>query len=425
MSSKQIFFCALLITGTFGLGRWQSIANAGGAVSRPAVERTILYYKCPMHPLTRSDKPGVAADCGMDMVPVYQDTASPARTQEMLAGLGPGAVRISSEKQQLIGVRLGTVKEFQGASTFRTSGRIVPDEASIYRLTAKTDGWIREIFPDSTGSFVRKGQPLLSVYSRDLQTAQQGYVFSLVQLDRFRNGDEPDALARLNLAIRDARLNLESMGMSTDQIETVARTKKVLPAVTLVAPASGFIVSRAVYADQRFDKGADFYHIVDLRRVWILADVFELDAPGIKAGALARLSVPQMPKTQGAEWKARVSQALPQFDASTRTLKVRLEANNPGFALKPDMSVDLEFSTQMPSALVVPQDAIVDSGLRKVVYVDRGEGCFEARQVQTGWHSGDRVEVVKGLSAGERIVVSGNFLIDSESRLQAGVSRHD
>ncbi len=365
-----------------------------------------------MHPSYRSDKPGKAPDCGMDLTPVYDDAT--AGTQGM-----PGTVKISAEKQQVIGVRLGEVERGPGGSTLRTIGRIVPDEARVYRLTAKVDGWVRQIFPDSTGSLVKKGQRLLSVYSRDFQTAQQAYLFALNQMDRFKNGDEPDAMDRLKLAALEARTNLEGLGMSQDQIETIERTRKILQVVDLVAPASGFIVVRNVFADQRFEKGADFYRTVDLRRVWILADVFEQEARYIRPGAAAHVTGPQ---SQGPALDARVGDVLPMFDAASRTLKVRLELDNPGFALKPDMFVDLEFALSTPPGLVVPADAIVDSGVRKTVFVERGEGYFEPREVVTGARYGDRVAIVRGLEAGERIVVSGSFLIDSESRLKTAAA---
>jgi RND family efflux transporter MFP subunit len=205
------------------------------------------------------------------------------------------------------------------------------------------------------------------------------------------------------------------MGMSQDQIEAVARTKAILPLVSLVAPASGFIVWRNVSADQRFEKGADFYRIVDLNRVWILADIFESDAAAVQPGTLARLCLPHAP---GTSLMARVSDTVPQFEATTRTLKVRLEADNSGLTLKPDMYVDLQLSRRLSPGLSVPIEAVLDSGLRKVVYVECGSGCFEPRQVQTGWQSGGRAQIVSGLSAGERIVTTGNFLLDSESRMQ-------
>ena len=426
MRFRQLIFVALLMAGSFGIGRWHQFGKVNAAASLPKP----LYYQCPMHPATRSDKPGKAADCGMDMVAVYARSAAAgaAANAQATSQLEGGMVQISPEKQQLIGVRLGTVETSSGPGSFRTLGRVIPDEARVYPLTAKVEGWVRQIFPDSTGSLVRKGQPLIAVYSKDFQTAQQAFLFALKQLDRFRSGDEPDAMERLNLALRDARANLETLGMSAGQIENIAKTKAILPVVNLVAPADGFILMRAVYADQRFEKGADLYKIVDLRRVWIMADAFDGDTDRLATGLPARVSLPQQdnPQSGAVTMEARLSNVLPQFDPASRTMKIRLEADNPRFALRPDMFVDLEFQTRSIGGLSVPGEAVIDQGMTKTVFVDRGNGFFEPRSVQTGLRSAGRVQIVSGLKAGERIVVSGNFLIDSESRMQAGGFRaHD
>jgi multidrug efflux pump subunit AcrA (membrane-fusion protein) len=420
MKRKSAVVVLLLMAGAFGLGRWRDrTVTAAHASAGPR----ILYYHDPMHPSYRSDKPGKAPDCGMDLTPVYASADAPVDVKDAAmapahpdAGEsnGPAGVKISPEKQQLIGVRLGQVEKSSGAGTFRALGRIVPDEARVFRLTAKVDGWVRQIFPDSTGSLVKKGQPLVAIYSRDFQVAQQAYLFALNQLDRFKDGDEPDAMDRLKLALADALTNLEGMGMSRPQIDEIARTRKILPAVNLVAPAAGFIVFRNISPEQRFDRGMDFYRIVDLSRVWILANVSEAESGYLMPGGAARVSLAQIP---GTTFEARVGNVLPQFDPISRTLQVRLEADNPRFTLKPDMYVDLEFAVRTRTGLVVPKEAVIDSGLRKIVYVDRGNGYFQPRTVQTGWRMGDRVQIVDGLQAGEHIVVSGNFLVDSESRM--------
>ncbi len=414
MTTKQITFFPLLLAASFGLGHWHERRVMAGVSDNP---RRVLYYRDPMHPAYRSERPGTAPDCGMDLEPVYAGGASPSTVDGLLEH-PPGTVRINPEQQQLIGVKVGVAERMSGENTFRTVGIVTPDEACVYRLTARVDGWVRQIYPNATGALVQKGQRLLSVYSRDLQTAQQAYLFALNQLDRFKNGDEPDAVGRLKIAARDAQLNLESLGMSGVQIEAIARTKSVLPQVDLVAPATGFITMRNLYADQKFEKGAELYRIVDLSRVWIAADL-----PGqednIPAGTVARVSVPHSPE---AVFKARVAATLPQIDPVSRTIKVRLLLDNPHLVFKPDMYVDVEFTKRMAAGVAVPLDAILDSGRRKLVFVDRGGGYFEPRQVITGPHYGERVVIERGLAAGERIATSGTFLIDSESRLKTAAA---
>jgi Cu(I)/Ag(I) efflux system membrane fusion protein len=411
MNCKNVTVIALLLAVSFGLGRWRERAVAAGAV--PHSSGTVRYQD-PMHPSYVSDKPGKAPDCGMDLVPMnVTDTRSiPAagqKTEKPFSGIS-----VNPDQQQLIGVKLGIAEVSQDTTPFRTGGRVVPDESMVYRVTAKTDGWVRGFFQDGTGRLVRKGDPLTAVYSRDLQTAQQAYIFALNQVERFRRGDEPDTMERLKTAVRDAALNLESLGVSSGQIDLIAREKKVLSVINLVSPATGFIVMRNVYADQKFERGTELYRIVDLRHVWILADLSDPQARWVSPGLAAHVSVPQTP---GEELRAHVSNVLPQFDAASRILQVRLDAENPGFALRPDMYVDLEFAVKPPPALVVPRDSVVDSGLKEVVFVNRGNGQFEPRQVRTGWTLGDRVQILQGLSAGEQIVVSGTFLLDSETRM--------
>ena len=210
--------------------------------------------------------------------------------------------------------------------------------------------------------------------------------------------------------------------MDDQQIEELKDTRKFTENVIIHAPESGLVLSRDVAPGLRFQKGTVLYRVADLRRVWILADLFENEANLLRAGLTAKVSYPQL----GKSFNARVSEVLPEFDPATRTLKVRLETDNPGYALRPDMFVDVEFQLDRPPMLTVPPDAVVDTGLRQKLFVDRGDGRFEPRQVVTGQRFGDQVQIVSGLKEGERVVVSANFLLDSESRMQAAaMGLHD
>jgi Cu(I)/Ag(I) efflux system membrane fusion protein len=208
---------------------------------------------------------------------------------------------------------------------------------------------------------------------------------------------------------------LRNLGVSNSQIREMAKRREVVHDIRVESPADGVVLKRGVTPGLRFDRGFEFYRIADLNRVWILADVYRDQLPFIRRGASARVTTAEASHALS----ATVSPSEPTFDEATLTLKVRLEAANPQRALKPGMFVDVEFPFALPPALVVPADAIVDSGLRKTVFVDRGNGSFEPRLIQTGRRSGDDVEVTKGLAAGERIVISGTFFVDSESRMKA------
>jgi len=334
------------------------------------------------------------------------------------SSMPPGTVSITPEKQQVIGVRTGVVGKAAVEHFIRTVGRVAPDEKRVYRLVAGVDGWIRETYSNDTGTLVKEDERLASFYSPQFRAAQLAYLSLLSSSpdDRFHSGGR-QALApsqQASVSFQTYIDALESLGMSQQQMKELASTKQLTDRVFIIAPVTGFIIARNVSPGQRFDKGTEWYRIADLSRVWVLADLFRNEAEYIRPGMKVRVTIPEAKKTL----TAVVSTVLPQFDATSRTLKVRLELDNPGYTLRPDMFVDVEFPVTLPSALTIPADAVLDSGLRKTVFVDQGNGFFEPREVETGWRLGNRVEITKGLKPGDRIVMSGTFLIDSESRLE-------
>jgi RND family efflux transporter MFP subunit len=345
------------------------------------------------------------------------DTENPsARSGNGPSPLPPGTVRVTPEKQQVIGVRTGVVEKAAVEHFIRTVGKVAPDEKRVYRLVAGIDGWIRETYNNDTGTLVKKDERLASFYSPLFRAAQLAYLAVLTSPERFQAGARqalaPSQQASVTLQTQiDA---LESLGMSEQQMKELASTRQITDRVFIMAPVTGFIIARNVSPGQRFEKGTEWYRLADLDRVWVLADLFLNEAGNIKPGTKVRVTLPDQKK----EFHAMVGKVLPQFDPNSRTLKVRLEMDNPGYLLRPDMFVDVEIPVQVPPALTVSMDAVLDSGLKKTVFVDRGNGVFEPREVETGWRIGNRVEIVKGLEPGERIVVSGNFLIDSESKLE-------
>jgi RND family efflux transporter MFP subunit len=212
---------------------------------------------------------------------------------------------------------------------------------------------------------------------------------------------------------------LELWDLSEAQIDQVLKTGEPIKNITVYSPMTGYITDRKAFPQLKVMPDTDLYTIVDLSRVWIMADVFEYEAPNIRVGQAARVSIQALP---GRDFNARIDFLQPQVDPMTRTLKVRLNMDNPGVMLKPDMYADVEFRVNIPSKLTVPADAVLNAGERKTVFVDRGNGYFEPRQVKTGEREGDRIQILSGLSGGERVVTSGNFLIDSESQMKAAAS---
>ncbi|HSL24374.1 MAG TPA: efflux RND transporter periplasmic adaptor subunit [Vicinamibacterales bacterium] len=337
----------------------------------------------------------------------------------MRTDLPAGTVRVTPERQQLIGVRVEAAERSSGAVDARTVGRVATDERRIFRITAATSGWIVDAFPNSVGSLVQKNEPLATFYAREFLGAQQSYFYALDARDRFRAQNAGEAqMASTNTQLQSAIDTLQNLGMSLTQIEELAEKREKVNTIAIRAPATGFLLTRNVSPGQRFEGGTELFVIADLRRVWVLADLFQHEANFVRAGQVVLVTLTH----QGREFRGRVSEVLPQFDPTTRTLKVRVEVDNADYALRPDMFVDVQFPLNLPEALTVPSDAVLDTGLRKTVFVDLGDGYFEPRSVETGWRFGDRVQIVRGLMPGERIVTSGNFLIDSETRLRAAAA---
>jgi RND family efflux transporter MFP subunit len=408
----------LLVTGAFVAGRYSDKSNHQ---TSHASARRIAYYVDPMHPSYHSDKPGIAPDCGMQLEPVYADDAG-SGPQTVSMTLPAGDVGIDGATQQLLGIRVATVEKSSGPQSARLVGRVVPEDTRVYRVNSGTDGFVRETYNDSVGELVKKDQKLASSYTGETLAVASGFLAASAGVpgangkDGSRTVPFPGALSKQgSSSLQGYTDRLRNLGVSDAQIKQMAESRQLPESVDIVAPADGFIIARNISAGQHFEHDMEFYRIADLSKVWILADIIGNEAQNFHPGSVARVSLP----SQGKTFTAHVSDFLPQVDPATRTLKLRLEVDNPQFALRPDMYVDVELPVAMPSGLTVPQDAVIDSGHEKRVFVERSSGVFEPRQVQTGWRYGDRVEIVHGVKEGERVVAAGTFLVDSESRLKS------
>jgi membrane fusion protein, copper/silver efflux system len=412
---KKIFLLLLVAVGYvggYGYGRWYAKTSPGAAKAG----RNILYYVDPMHPWYKSNKPGLAPDCGMKLVAVYEGEQTQYEGKQP-PGLAAGTIQISPEKQQLIGVEYGTAEYRSSIETVRASAKVALDETHIAKVHSKIEGWIDQVSADFAGKYVEKGQPLLTLYSPEALATQQEYLLALKA--RALLADDPmqhHLSGSHDTMLASARKRLELWDISDEQIDRLEKTKEPIKSLTLYAPINGFVTERNAFPRQRVNADTVLYTIADLSTVWVIADVFEYEAAQIHVGQPAALTMPYLP---GRTFRGKVGYILPQVDGTTRTLKVRIQFDNPGNQLKPEMYGDVEFRTGGASTLTVPQSAVLNSGLRQVIFVDRGNGYLEPRDVKTGRQFDNRIEILSGLKAGERIVTSGNFLIDSESQLSA------
>jgi membrane fusion protein, copper/silver efflux system len=406
---------ALLVVASYDVGRRQSSRHASDETN----SRRVLYWVDPMHPDYKSDKPGLAPDCGMELEPVYADQATLAVST---APVSDGAVGIDLDKQQLFGIRVAAVEKTSGSEKIRVLGRVVPEDTRVYRITSGSEGFIRETYNDSVGELAKKDQKLATAYLGETLAVASGFLAATAGVpgaagkDGNRTMTYPGAVNKQGVSsVQGYADRLRNLGLSDAQIKQMAESHQLPETVEVVSPADGFILARNITAGQHFDRSMEFYRIADLSKVWIVAEIFGSEVRDFRPGTVARVTLPD----EGRSLSARVSNTLPEVDPVTRTLKLRLEADNPGFSLRPDMFVNVELPVRVAPGLTVPLDAVIDSGREQRVFVERSTGIFEPRQVETGRRLSDRVEIVRGLAEGERVVSAGTFLVDSESRLRS------
>jgi len=330
----------------------------------------------------------------------------------------PGTVQISPERQQLIGVRFGTVERRTLQKVTRTAGRIDYDEKRIGTVAPKISGWIEDLYVDFTGQFVRQGEPLLTIYSPELVSTQEEYLLALKARLDWSKSPFAEVSESGKLLAESARRRLKLWDISDAQIETLEKTREPMKTLTLYSPFTGYVLKKMITRGQFVEAGMALYTIADLSVVWLIADIYEYELPSIRLGQKAAIEMAIYP---GEKFTGKVIYIYPYLDPQTRTAKVRFELANPHDKLKPEMFANVEISVPLGDRLAIPEGAVIDTGVRKVVIVDRGSGYFEPREVKLGAKAGEIFEVIDGLKAGERVVTSANFLIDSESKLKEAV----
>jgi Cu(I)/Ag(I) efflux system membrane fusion protein len=342
----------LLLGVAFIAGRY----SGGHRTERKGTSRRVLYYVDPMHPSYRSDKPGIAPDCGMALEPVYEGETGPGPRS-----LQAGGVDLSPARQQLIGIRTAVAQKSAGVRTVRTTGRIAPQDNRLYRIQAGFDGWVDVLKDTPTGTIVIQDQVLATLYGPEVRSAELNYIGFMAGVERLRQGMADGETKSLDDSRRANEEQLRLLGMGEEEIHSLQTNHHASSNLNLVAPGAGIVLSRSISPRQRFEKGAELYRIADLRKVWIIADVHGSDG-AFRPGTRVKVNVPELGKTIN----ATVTSAVPLFDETSRTLKVRLEADNPGLLLRPDMLVDVELEGGVPDGLSIPADAVIDSGLGRL-----------------------------------------------------------
>ena len=336
------------------------------------------------------------------------------------AGSEHVAIRLDPAQRQAIGLTYGVVERRPVEKVIRTVGRFDYDERKLAEVTLKVGGWIQDLFADYTGKPVRRGDPLFSLYSPDLFTAEQEYLLALETRSRLADSRVPGARESANSLARVARERLRLWDLDDRQIRALEEARKPELYVKIHSPTEGVVVEKNALRGQAVQPGMTLYKIADLSTIWVYADVYEYELPVVHEGLEARITTAYTP---GEAFTARVAYVYPTLDPKTRTGRVRFELANPERQpLRPDMYGDVEMHVDLGERLVVPETAILDSGRRQLAFVDGGDGRLEPREVRLGQRFEGAVEVLEGLAAGERVVTSANFLVDSESRLQAAES---
>jgi RND family efflux transporter MFP subunit len=373
-------------------------------------QRKILYWYDPMHPQYKSDKPGIAPDCNMELVPRYAD--------EPAGDAAPGTVTISTEKQQLIGVRTAEVKRENLQRDLRTTGLITTDESKIAHIHVKVNGFVEQVFVDFVGQMVKKGQPVFTLYSPDLLATQEEYLIAKRAQKAMGNSQFAEVAQGSESLLRSARQRLKLWDISDEQINKLDETGEVSHTLTFYSPITGFVTDRKAFPHTSVNPDTELYTIADLSTVWVNADIYEYEVPYVKVGQRAEMRLSYYP---GKSWNGRVTFIYPTVDPVTRTVKVRLEFPNPNLQLKPQMFADVQLKLSYGNQVVVPQEAVLDSGTQQRVFVAREGGAFEPRNITIGPKLNGKVVVLSGLKPGESVVTSGNFLIDSESQLTSAM----
>jgi RND family efflux transporter MFP subunit len=375
-------------------------------------ERKVLYWYDPMHPAYTSDKPGIAPDCGMTLLPKYAGDDGAAQ-------MPAGTVVIPQDKQVLAGVRTTMVERKPLIREIRTTAQIVADETRIAHVHVKVAGYIDRAYVDYIGQLVKKGDPLFTLYSPDLVSTEEEYLIAKRGDASLNSSPFKEIAQGAKSLLESTRQRLKLWDISDEQIRQLDQAGKVSRDLTFYSPVTGFVTDRQAFPQKSVTPDTELYTVSDLSTVWANADIYEYEVPFVHVGQLISFTLSYYP---GKTYTGKISYIYPTVDPQSRTVKVRVQIPNPGFVLKPQMFADAQLRVDYGTQVIIPQEAVLDSGTEQRVFVVHPGGVFEPRKITLGPVVDGNVAVLSGLKAGETVVTSGNFLIDSESRLKSAVS---
>jgi Cu(I)/Ag(I) efflux system membrane fusion protein len=373
-------------------------------------EQKVAYYQDPMHPWYTSDTPGKAPDCGMNLVPVYEGEADAK------------GIKIDPATVQNIGVKVEEVRVRKLNNLIRTLGKVGYDERKVYSINTKIMGWIEKLNVDYTGQLVRKGEPLLELYSPELVSTQEEYLQALRYEHQMAASTSEEARKGSESLVQSARRRLLYWDIPESEISALEQRGTPKKTMTVYSPVDGYVIEKMAYKGQNVMAGMELYKIADLSTVWVLADIYQYELPWVKTGQRAEI---ELSYTPGKKFRGTVTYVYPTLNMDTKTAKVRIELHNtPTLEFKPEMFATVQITSPVAvNTVAVPEQAIIRSGERDVAVIALAGGYFDPREVTLGVTAGGYVQILDGMKEGEKIVVSSQFLIDSESNLKAAISQ--
>jgi len=427
------FILGFIVALMLAAGGFWIVTNKPFGDGGPAKTQTVQKYHCPMHPTYVSDKPGDCPICGMRLVPIktsgqaageapadgHADHQAGSEVPEQATDTstvpGYSTVTLPAERQQLMGIKLASAETMSLDQSIRTTGRVTYDETMLHHVHTKYEGYIEKLYANYVGQFVKRGQPLFTIYSPELYATQREYLLALRSREQFGDLTDQKTGPKIDL-VGAARRRLELWDIDDSQIKQLERTREPIRDLTVFSPVTGFVMAKTAVEGLRVMPGDTLYDVVDLSSVWVLADIYEVTLPFVRVGQPAEMLLPYQP---GKKFIGRVTFIDPTLDEETRTVKARIEIRNPQGVLKPEMYGDVVIRGTRGSGVAVPDDAVISTGERNIVFVAKGDGVFEPREVILGVRVRDLYEIKEGLEAGEQVATGANFLLDSESKLKA------